>query len=539
MGNTAPLYDVIEIPTMDGRLERVYADRPRNLSALFERAVSLYGEREALVDGSFRMTFSQLESRIASAASALYYRYGINSGDRVALMLRNGYEFVASVFAVARLGAIAVPLNIGLRGESLAFPVRDCEAATMIADSEFCSLAADAGLATHNLKHIFAVGADAPRGAIPFSDLLVPGRRTIPATTADENEAAVLLYTSGTTGVPKGALLSHKNVIASAMNSSRLCGLMSGRDSMLVVGPLFHITGLAMTLCSSIYAGITAVLVKRFKAADTIALIAGERPTVGFAVPTVLWLMFHAPEFEHADLSSLRFIAAGGAPVPEELLKCCAEKLPGVSLVPGYGLTEASGMTHSTVSLEEASRMPRSVGRPNPLTEARVVDSSGNEVPPGTPGELLVRGSQVMTGYWNNHEETQKSMVDGWLHTGDIAAIDEEGYTYILDRMKDMIIRGGENIYSTELENALYRNPKILEAAIVGVPDPVYGEQVKACLVLKSGESATVEEIRDFCRQYMSSFKIPQYVEFRESLPRNPSGKVLKHLLKKSLTDSQ
>jgi len=144
-----------------------------------------------------------------------------------------------------------------------------------------------------------------------------------------------------------------------------------------------------------------------------------------------------------------------------------------------------------------------------------------------------------MTGYWNNPKETQKSMVDGWLHTGDIAAIDEEGYTYILDRMKDMIIRGGENIYSTELENALYRNPKILEAAIVGVPDPVYGEQVKACLVLKSGESATVEEIRDFCRQYMSSFKIPQYVEFRESLPRNPSGKVLKHLLKKSLTDSQ
>lgn len=304
------------------------------------------------------------------------------------------------------------------------------------------------------------------------------------------------------------------------------------RDKILVVVPLFHITGLAIAFCSAVYAGIPAVIVKRFKASDSLKIIEEEKVTTMVAVPTILWLMLNAPEFAQYNLSSLRQFAAGGSASPEELLKACAAKLPGVQLMPGYGLTEAAAMTHTTTSLDEALSKLGSAGRVLSILDTKVVDSSGRELPPGEAGELLVKGCQVMKEYWNNPEATRETIVDGWLHTGDIAKITEEGYVYILDRMKDMIIRGGENIYSIEVENVLYRNPKVLEAAVVGVPDPVFGEQVKAALVLKSGEQATIEEIQEFCGKYLAYYKVPKYVEFRESLPRNPAGKVIKAQLK-------
>lgn len=524
-------YRIIKLENPDGRTEWVYADRPKNLTELLHNTVDKYGEQEGLIDTNIRLSYRQLASSVSNMASSLYYNYGIRKGDRVALMLRNGFEFVTSFFALARLGALAVPLNTALKSEELAFPIKDSGSTLLIMEPEFYELIAEVS-SRIEVKHIFTTGSESTAKTVAFSELLKREERAPVELEVDEMDSAVILYTSGTTGRPKGAILSHRGIIASAMNNAQLCHLRVGQDKMLVVAPLFHITGIAMTLCSAIYSGIPIVPVKRFKAVDTLKIIEEEKVTVMLGVPTVFWLMLNAPEFQRYNLSSLRCLAAGGSATPEDLLKRCAEKLPGVQLLPGYGLTEANGMTHSTISIDEALRNPGSVGRAVPIIDAKVVDSSGKEMPPGQPGELLVRGCQVMKGYWNNPEATRETVVEGWLHTGDITAITQEGYTYILDRMRDMIIRGGENIYSIEVENVLYQNPKVLEAAVVGVPDEAFGEQVKAVLVLRPDEQATPEEIQEFCKMHLANYKVPRYVEFRESLPRNPAGKVIKDNLK-------
>ncbi|MFC1978138.1 class I adenylate-forming enzyme family protein [Chloroflexota bacterium] len=525
-------YKLVKLVNPESRTEWVYADRPKNLTELLNTTVKKYGEQEGLIDASTRLSYKQVASSVSNVASALYYNYGIRKGDRVALMLRNGLEFVISFFAIAKIGAISVLLNIALKGEELAFQVRDSGPALLIVEHEFHGLIAEVRSRTRGVKHIFVTGGETPAGTIGFSELLEHGEQAPAEVKMDEMGSAVIMYTSGTTGTPKGAILSHKGIIASAMNVAQLCDLHVGRDKALIVAPLFHVAGLVMALCSSIYTGIPVVLMKAFKAANSLKIIEEEGATAMVAVPTIFWLMLNEPEFGKYNLSSLRFLGAGGSATHEDLLKLCAAKLPGVELAPGYGLTEASGMTHSTLSLDEALSKPGSVGRAVPTVDAKIVDSSGRELPPGETGELLVRGCQVMKEYWNNLQATRETTADGWLHTGDIGKITEDGYTYILDRLKDMIIRSGENIYSIEVENVLYQNPKVLEAAVVGVPDPVFGEQVKAALMLKPGERATPEEIQEFCGKYLANYKVPRYVEFREFLPRNPAGKVIKDELK-------
>lgn len=528
MAEPSDKFKLVKSVAPEGHTEMVYANRPKNLAELLQSTVKKYGNHEAFADLDNRLSYRQADTAIDNMASALNYRYGIGKGDRVALMLRNGIEFALSLFALAETGVITVPLNTALKGEELAFQVKDCGASLVVTDHEFYDLMDKASTGVDSVKQIFVTGDDIPDGATSFSHLLESN--DYPPVEADigEDDIAVLMYTSGTTGKPKGALLSHKGIIASAMNAARLCDLHIERDRMLVVAPLFHITGLAMNLCSAVFTGIPSIFIKRFKTEDTLRIIEAEKITTMFAVPTILWLMFNAPDFERYDFSLLRVMASGGSASPEDLLKCSAGKLPDARLLPGYGLTEACGMVHSTTSLEEALNKPGSSGRPLPNIEAKVVDNNGEDLPPGQAGELLVRGCQVMRGYWNNPDASLQTVVDGWLHTGDIAMITKEGDTYILDRLKDMIIRGGENIYSLEVENALYRHPKVLEAAVVGVPDPIFGEQVKAVLVLRPGEQATEEEIQEFCDKYLARYKVPKHVEFREALPRNPAGKLLK-----------
>jgi long-chain acyl-CoA synthetase len=526
----AQKFKIVPPSTTDEGTEPVYAGRPRSLARLLADTVENCGDREGVIttDPAARLTFRQFAAAVSNVASALYHDYGVRKGDRVSLMLMNGLEFAVSFFALARLGAITVPLNTALKGEELAFQVADSGAVALIVEPKFHQLVAGV---SSEVKHTFVTGGDIPAGAVAFSELL-KDRQPPPEVKVDELDSAVIMYTSGTTGTPKGALLSHQNIITGAMNMANLCDLQVGRDKILVVVPLFHITGLAIAFCSAVYAGIPAVIVRKFKAEEALKIIADEKVTTLVAVPTILWLMLNDPAFGSYDLSSMRQFAAGGAASPEELLRACDTKLPGVQLMPGYGLTEATAMTHTTTSLEEALDKLGSVGKALPILRDRVVDSSGKDLPPGQAGELLVKGCQVMKGYWNNPEATRKTIVDGWLHTGDIAQVNEDGYAYVLDRMKDMIIRGGENVYSIEVENVLYRHPKILEAAVVGVPDQVFGEQVKAALVLRPGEQATAEEIQEFCGQHLAYFKVPKYIEFMESLPRNPAGKVVKPRLK-------
>ena len=531
MPESAKPFEIIESVTPEGYTELVYADRPKNLTELLKNTVEKYSDREAFIDLNTRLSYRQVDSLVSNVASNLHHDWNIQQGDRVVLMLRNGVEFAISLFALARIGAITVPLNTALKGEELAFQIKDCSACLLISDSEFSDMISEAISGVESLKRVFFTGSEIFEGRSAFSELLHQNEYPPASMTVNEDDTAVLMYTSGTTGKPKGALLSHKGIIASAMNAVRICDLQVGQDRMLVVAPLFHITGLAMNLCASVYSGIPAVFVKKFVTEETLKIIEEEEITAMFAVPTVLWLMFNAPDFEQYNLGSLRLMASGGSASPEDLMKCCAHKLPKAQLLPGYGLTEANGMTHSTTSLEEALNKPGSCGHALPIVKAKIVDSSGREVPPGEPGELTIKGCQVMKGYWNNPEATQATIVDGWLHTGDIACIAKEGDIYVLDRLKDMIIRGGENIYSLEVENLLYRNPKILEAAVVGVPDSVFGEQVKAVIILRPGEKATQEEIQEFCERYLAHYKVPKYVEFRNALPRNPAGKIIKDSL--------
>jgi len=514
-------HKLVEVITPEGYKEIVFEDRPKNVAELLSNTVTKYGDQEGIISESSRLTYKQFASLVDSASSCFYHKYGIRKGDRVALMMGNRLEFAISFFALAKIGAITVPLNTAYRGEEIIFQLNDSGSFMIIVDPEFRNIIAEVKSEIRSLKHICEAGTD------EFSELFKEKEYKPLDVQVDETDGIAIMYTSGTTGRPKGALLHHKGIIATAMNAAEVYDLHAGRDKMLNVVPLFHITGLAIILLTSVYAGIPLVLMKRFKAADALRVIEEERITAMVAVITIFWLMLNVPEFDQHDLSSLRILGYGGSPPSEDVVKRLAEKLPGVELSSGYGLTEAHGYDINLPSDEAISRVS-SIGFPMPIVDIKIVDDLGREVPTGEPGELLIKGCKVIREYWNNPEATQKTIVEGWLHTGDIAKIDGEGYVYILDRIKDMINRGGEKIYSIEVENVLYRNPKVLEAAVVGVPDPVFGEQVMAALVLKAGEQATSEEIQEFCSRYLARYKVPKYVEFREALPRNPAGKVVK-----------
>jgi long-chain acyl-CoA synthetase len=515
-----------EVPTPWGYNERVYADRPGNLAQMLANTASQHGSLEAIITPDSRLTYDKFASLVGHASSGLYHDYGIRKGDRVALMLKNGWEYCVSFFALMKLGALAVPLNIAYKGEEAAFQLSDSGSKMLIVDPEYLDIVNEIRPEIEEVKNIFGTG-----GA-DFRELLKEKAYKAVNVQVEEMDSAVIMYTSGTTGKPKGAVLSHKGLIAEAMCVSDLLDWRAGRDKHLCPVPLFHVTGLVMNFCGAVYAGIPILFMKRFNSAEALKVIEEEKVTTMIGVPTIMWLMLNAPEFDHHKVSSLRSFAAGGSAAPEELLKACREKLPGTELCPGYGLTEACGMISTTVSLDDALSHKGSAGRAIPLIETKVLDSSQRELPCGEAGELLVRGCQAFKGYWNNQEATRKTLVDGWVYTGDVAKTDEEGYVYILDRIKDMINRGGEKIWSLEVENVLYRNPKILEAVAVGVPDTIFGEEVKAVIVLRQGEQATPEEIQEFCRHFLAKYKIPKYVEFREALPRNAAGKVIKRELK-------
>jgi acyl-CoA synthetase (AMP-forming)/AMP-acid ligase II len=526
MERTATQYRIEEVTSRWGHKEKVYAERSLNLAEVLANTAAKHGDSEGIISPDSRLSYGRFASMVDHVSSGLYRRYGVRKGDRVALMLKNGWAFSVSFFAVMKLGAVAVPLNTAYKGEEAAFQLSDSGSVMVIVDPEFHEVINEIRPRLGQVRKVFVTDSD------EYRELLKQQELDSVHVQVDETDSAVIMYTSGTTGRPKGAVLTHRGMIAEAMSNCELFDWRPGRDRHLCPVPLFHVTGLAMNLCGSVYAGIPVVFMDRFTAPDALKIIEEEKITTMIGVPTVLWLMLNVPEYDYAKLKTLRGYGAGGSASPVELLNACREKLPGLKLCPGYGLSEASGMVMTTVSIEDALSHIGSAGRALPLVETRIVDTSQRELPPGEPGELLVRGCLSFKEYWNNPEATREIIEDGWVHTGDIARKDEEGYIYILDRMKDMINRGGEKIWSLEVENLLYRHPKILEAAVVGVPDPIFGEEVKAVVALRTDAKATAEEIQEFCRRSLARYKVPKFVEFRESLPRNPAGKVIKRYLK-------
>lgn len=483
---------------------------------LSERA-SRTPERKALHFEGRDWSYADLQRDVEDAAARLA-GLGIVASDRVAFLGHNQPMFLIALFACARLGAIFTPLNFRLTGPELSFMLADSGARTLIVDEAHASVIAPhgAGLVVLAAERPESWGEPAPS----------PHRR------AAEDDVALIMYTSGTTGRPKGAMLTHGNFwwnnVAALLSIDVLAD-----DVTLVAAPLFHIGGLNVTTLSALQKGAQVVLHRGFDPGRALADIARHRVTTMFGVPAMFLFMAQHPDFAGADLTSLRLLLVGGAPSPLPLLRTYLER--GVSMQQGYGLTETSPMV-SFLSPEYALTKVGSSGRTPPFVEVRIVDGEGETLAAGAQGEILVRGPNVFKGYWGLPEATAKAIdAAGWFHTGDAGFVDAEGFVTVSDRIKDMIISGGENIYPAEIESELMRHPAIAEVGVIGEPDPRWGERVVAVAALKPGETLTLEGLRDFAQARLAAFKLPKRLEIVKALPRNTTGKILKQKLREGL----
>jgi long-chain acyl-CoA synthetase len=536
---------------------QVYKNRLGSLRDLIVAADARAGV-DFLVQGDRRLTFDQHNAAVRSAAEAMG-RLGVRHGDRVAIVSANTAEWVVLFWAAAAIGAVAVPLNAWWKTEELHFALEDCGAKLLSCDARRWELVRDVVDRLPALEHVFVMDrvmdGDEPGGAArPGAELMSGAIDALPEVVVAEDDLLAILYTSGTTGRPKGATITHRQVVANLQNIFCLgvAGAMKGnaapeltsadQPASLLVVPLFHVTGCLSTMTLCYGAGHKLVLMPpgRFEPDAAMATIERERISSIGGVPTIMWRIVEAPTFDRYDLSSVTRVAYGGAPAAPELVARIREVFPAVrsTLSTAYGLTETASVATSNVGEDYVSH-PGSVGRPAPTVEIRVVDLDGTDVPVGESGEIWLRGPTIMLrGYWNQPDATAESLTsDGWFRSGDIGRFDAEGFLYLVDRAKDMIIRAGENVYCVEVEHVLFEHPDVIDAAVVGVPHRELGEEVKAVVQLRPGSSATVDDLRAYCAEQLADFKVPAYVEVRdEPLPRNPAGKVLKNLLRGDAT---
>ncbi|WP_102028462.1 class I adenylate-forming enzyme family protein [Salirhabdus sp. Marseille-P4669] len=504
---------------------KTYRERPRNLNETLSESVDKFPEKTAFVHGNERITYKQLQEQVNNAAYQLRRKYGVNKGDRVAFLLMNGIPFVVGVYAALQIGAIAVPLNTKLKSTELSFMLKNSGAKVVVSNLEWWPNIESILTDTH-VESVFITDETPPDGTLPYSRLIEPAEENIQEK-VDEHDYAFIMYTSGTTGRPKGALITHFNMIHTALNY-KYCYNLSSNDSTVIAVPVFHITGLAAQLMTFVLLGGKTVLMPMFKSTQFLEILQDEQITHVIASPTVYVMTLLDPAHKNYDVSKFRVGAFGGAPMPSETLRALKNWVPNIELHNTYGLTETTSPAVIMPNEYQLNHV-RSVGVPTPVTEAKIVDPETRaERKPGEVGELLFKGPMVIQKYWNNEEATKKAITGGWLATGDLAAIDEEGFVTIMDRIKDMVNRGGEKIFSVEVEDVLYANPKVMEAAIVGVPDDKYGEVVKACIVPRNGEMLTEEEVKNWVKDRLAKYKVPTYVEFLTILPRNPNGKVVK-----------
>ena len=521
--------EIVEAAWPDAK-GKSFKERPKNVVELLENAVKQYPDKVGFIAGDLHVTFREFDGIINRMAAGLE-KHGIKRGDHAALLLGVQLEFPLSFFALMKLGAVVVPLNTRFKGEELAYEINDSESTLLIVDEEYWPFIESVKGQLKRIEKIFFVGSPPPEGTLSFSTL--KENRDDLFTRADLSEAddAAIMYTSGTTGKPKGAILHQRGLVLTTMLVSDFIQF-EPEDKMICCIPLFHITGLSCLMLPPIFSGVACVYMREFKTKDFLEVMATEKVTQYMGVINVIWIMVNYPDFDAYDFSSFRTALFGGSPATEEMVRGIFGKLPHLQISVGYGLTEYFAIATST-PYEDALRKIEAVGKCLPTVQAKVVDVAGNEMPTGQTGEIALKGAKVFRGYWKKPEATCETIVDGWVHTGDIGKIDEEGFIYILDRKKDMISRGGEKIYSLEVENVICDNRKVLEAAVVGVPDAVMGEVVKACIALKKEEDATAEEIRKHCAERLADYKVPKFVEFMDALPRNPAGKVNKPELRR------
>ncbi|MFD1426363.1 long-chain-fatty-acid--CoA ligase [Kroppenstedtia sanguinis] len=529
-----------------------YPDQP--LPELLEKSAQEFPEREAIYFMGKRISYRELTEDVYRMARALK-ELGVKKGDRVSLMLANTPQAVISYYAVLKIGGVVVQTNPMYKERELEHLLADSGAETIIC-MDLVYPQVEKVKPRTCLKRVLVTGIqdylpfpknwlyslklkmDGAKPKIPYGDEVFAFSEVMKQAASDPvkneiasmDEVALLQYTGGTTGLAKGAMLTHRNLVVNVIQCSYwMYKGERGQEKVLGLVPFFHVYGMTVVMNFSIYMAASMVLVPRFDVKDVLKVIDRERPSFFPGAPTMYVALINHPEVTKYDLSSIQACISGSAPLPLAIQEKF-EKLTGGRLVEGYGLTECSPVTHANPIWDK--RKNGSIGLPWPDTECRVVDPDrGEEVEAGMAGLLHVKGPQVMKGYWNQPEETDKVLREGWLNTGDIAMMDEDGYFYIMDRQKDMIIAGGFNIYPREVEEVLYDHPAVQEVAVIGVPDPYRGETVKAYLVLKPDAQVTEKELNTYCRSKLANFKVPRLYEFRDQLPKTTVGKVLRREL--------
>jgi acyl-CoA synthetase (AMP-forming)/AMP-acid ligase II len=501
-------------------------------------------ERDAMVFDGVRWSYGQTNERANRLANALR-GVGIKKGDRIGILQTNCSQYVESYFAAAKIGAIFVPLNFRAKAEELAYMIGNAGAKALLVGERYLEMVESMLPGLSSVEQCICL--DGVRtGRYRFYEELVDSSpaEDIAEEIGDE-DITILMYTSGTTGRPKGVPLKHSGFVSYVLENVEPANPDIEEKNLLTV-PLYHVAGIQAML-AAIYGGRTLVLMRQFETEAWMNMVEREKATRAMLVPTMLkWIVDH-PEFKKHDLSSLKVITYGAAPMPFEVIKKAMQEMAWVKFINAFGQTETAS-TITTLGPEDhvlqgdekeierkLKRLASSIGKPLPDVEVRVVDEEGNPVAPLQVGEIVARGPRVMTGYWKDEEKTAKTITKGgWLRTGDMGWMDEEGYVYLAGRGDDMIIRGGENISPEEVENVLRTHPKIDEAAVIGIPDPEWGQEPRAVVVLKKGKQASEEEIMEFCREKLSSFKRPRSVVFVDSLPRNVLGKVIKKELREN-----
>lgn len=491
--------------------------------------------KAAVVDATTgaALTYKQLNERATRLANYLRHTCGVTSGDRIAVLSFNRNEVLEAFFAAAKLMAILVPLNYRLTLPETQFILEDSEPRVLIYEGEFRPVVNGLRRQTA-IQHYIALD-DAGKlsdSSTNYEEALASAvNEEIKVDDFDPEAPALVIYTSGTTGKPKGALLSHRMLTWNSINT--IIGWdITSEDVTTINAPLFHTGGFNVLTLPLLHVGATVVMMRSFDAAEALTCIERHRCTIFFGVPTMFQMMLESPRFDATDFSSLRYFISGGAPCPVPLIEAYQKK--GVAFTQGYGLTEV-GPNCFKLSLEDAVRKAGSIGFPTFHSEARLVDERGSNVQHDEIGELLLKGGHVCSGYWRNAEATRAAMSDGWFYTGDLARRDEDGYYYIVGRAKDIIISGGENIYPAEVEAVLHSHPSVLSAALIGLPDPKWGETPIAAVVARRGSSPTADEILEFCSTRLARYKLPKRVFFVSEFPLLASGKVFKQALREEL----